>query len=335
MIAAGAELAASLSSVIDAYHAENPLSGALRVSGPDGVIVERAFGAASQQLSVANRLDMRFHIASMTKMFIAATVLRLVDEGRLDLAAHPGQYRSELAAIDARITLHHLLSHTAGLGDVYDVPDLQAVMARLVADGGSFPAYLGATPQLFEPGERWGYSSSGFLILAYLAETVTGEAFGVLLRRLFLDPIGMKNTGEDDPRRVNPGRAYGHCSYEGGSGNAEDDHLAIVHAPRELYSTVGDLDLWGCAIRAGKVLSPQAAAKSFTSYGRSTFDPTLGYGYGWFIASPFRMIGGQAPGFRATMWQLREPEFNVIMLWNHDAVEAHRLFGQLRPLLGI
>lgn len=335
MSGAGGGLAASLAAAIDEYHAAQPLSGIVRISGPEGVIVERVFGAASRQLGVANRAETRFHIASATKMFIAAAVLRLCDEGRLELTAHPGSYRADFAAIDRRVTLHHLLSHTSGLADVYDVADLEAVMARLVADRGSFADYLAATPMLFEPGERWGYSSSGFLILAYVVEAVSGEAFGTLLRRWFFDPIGMHDTGEDDPRLVNPGRAYGHVTAGGRDGNAPDDRLAIVTAPRELYSTAADLDLWGRAIRAGQVLSPDMAKRSFTSYGTSTFDPTLGYGYGWFLATPFRMIGGQAPGFRSAMWQLTQPELNVIMLWNHDAVESHRLFGRLRPLLGI
>jgi CubicO group peptidase (beta-lactamase class C family) len=329
------DLGASLAAEVAGYHTSQPLCGVLRISGPDGVILEQAYGEASRQLGVPNRPGTKFHIASATKMFIAATVLRLVDEGRLELAAHPGAYRPEFAPIDSRTTLHHLLSHTSGLADIYDVSGLKAAMERLLADGGSFPAYLAGMPQLFSPGERWGYSSTGFLILAYVAETVTGEPFGALLRRLFLDPIGMHDTGEDDPRLVNSGRAYGHFTLDGRDGNAEDDRLAIVPAPRELYSTAADLDLWGRALFGGRVLSPEAAAKSFTSYGTSTFDPVLGYGYGWFLAKPFRMIGGQAPGFRSAMWQFRERELNVIMLWNDQAVDSHLLFRRLRPLLGI
>jgi CubicO group peptidase (beta-lactamase class C family) len=329
------DLGASLAAEVAAHHASQPLSGVLRISGPDGVILEQAYGEASRQLGVPNRPSTKFHIASATKMFIAATVLRLVEEGRLELMAHPGAYRPEFTAIEARTTLHHLLSHTSGLADIYDEPGLKAAMERLLADAGSFPAYLAGRPQLFRPGERWGYSSTGFLILAYLAEAVTGETFGALLRRLFLDPIGMHDTGEDNPRLVNPGRAYGHFELDGRDGNAEDDRLAIIPAPRELYSTAADLDLWGRALYGGRVLSPDAAAKSFTSYGMSTFDPTLGYGYGWFLAKPFRMIGGQAPGFRSAMWQFPERELNVIMLWNDQAVDSHLLFRRLRPLLGI
>lgn len=329
------DLGDSLAAEVAAHNAGQPLSGVLRISGPDGVILEQAHGEASRQLGVPNRPGTKFHIASATKMFIAATVLRLVDEGRLELAAHPGAYRPEFASIDARTTLHHLLSHTSGLADIYDQADLTAAMARMLADAGSFPAHLAGMPQLFSPGERWGYSSTGFLILAYIAETVAGEAFGNLLRRLFLDPIGMHDTGEDDPRLVNPGRAYGHFSFDGRAGNAEDDRLAIVSAPRELYATAADLDLWGRALYAGRALSPDAAVRSFTSYGTSTFDPTLGYGYGWFLGKSFRMIGGQAPGFRSAMWQFPERELNVIMLWNDQDVDSHLLFRRLRPLLGI
>ena len=141
------------------------------------VLLERAYGKASVQLGVDNQISTRFHIASVTKMFISAAIVRLAGDGRLSLRKHPSAYLPALSAIDRRITLHHLLSQTSGLADVYDRPDLRIDLASLAKRGEPLLGYLTALPQLFDPGTRWSYSSTGFLLLAYVLEAVGWSAF--------------------------------------------------------------------------------------------------------------------------------------------------------------
>lgn len=328
-------MAESIADAIEDFHRATPLSGVVHLTIRGETIFERAFGAASVQLAVPNRTDTKFHIASVTKMFIAAAVLRLVDEGALDLSAHPGRYQGDFRAVDGRVTLHHLLSNTSGLADIYRVTDLRLEMGKFARDGASFTSYLGAMEQAFAPGETWSYSSTGFLMLAYLIEKVRGQPFGVAMREMFLDPLGMANTGEDDPLIINPGRAYGHVTRDGIVAHAEHDKLAGVAAPREFYATAGDLALWCQALLDGRVLSPKAERLSFTSYGAVDFDPNLGYDYGWFLGKDFRLIGGGTPGFRSELWQYPEQRLNIIMLWNNETINSHHLFWKLRPLLGL
>lgn len=327
--------AEAIANAIEDFHRATPLSGVVRLTIREEIIFERAFGAASVQLSAPNKTDTKFHIASITKMFIAAAVLRLADEGALDLHAHPARYHADFHAIDARVTLHHLLSNTSGLADIYRVADLRLEMDRLIRHGARFTSYLGAMEQIFAPGEKWSYSSTGFLILAYLIEAVRAQSFGAAIREMFLDPLGMANTGEDDPLAVNPGRAYGHVTRDGIVAHAENDKLAGIVAPREFYATAGDLDLWCQGLLDGRVLSPEAERLSFTSRGTVDFDPDLGYGYGWFLGKDFRLIGGGTPGFRSELWQYPEQRLNIIMLWNDETINSHRLFWKLRPLLGL
>src|ERR1700722_17066530 len=166
-----------LEAAIDAYPGRANLCGVIRISRGGRLLFEQAYGRASVQLGVDNRPDTRFHIASMTKMVIAAAVVRLAGEGVLSLQAHPSTYVPALAALDRRVTLHHLLSHTSGLADVYDQPDLRLDMLRLVARKGRLLDYLIALPQIFAPDERWAYSTTGFLLLAYVVEEVSGSPF--------------------------------------------------------------------------------------------------------------------------------------------------------------
>jgi CubicO group peptidase (beta-lactamase class C family) len=147
----------------------------------------------------------------------------------------------------------------------------------------------------------------------------------------------MLDTGPDDPYRVNPGRASGQIGSDGEWRNAKNDELAGIDAPREFYSTVVDLDLWGTGILNGKVLDDSSLALTFTPHAQvgpgSDFDPSLGYGYGWFLGPNYRWIGGMTPGFRAQMWQFPAERLNVVMLWNNENVDSQHVFRALRPIL--
>ncbi len=199
----------ALEAAIDGYRRRATLSGAIRVSRDGDVLLERAYGAASVQLGVANTVETRFHIASMTKMFIAASVVRLSQDGHLSLEDHPAAYVPELSQLDPRMTLHHLLSHTAGLADVYDVPSLRVEIDAVVHRKGSLLDYLAALPCLDPPGERWRYSSTGFLFLAYVVERAARAPFAQVMANLFFSPLGLANTGADDPYRGEPGSCDG------------------------------------------------------------------------------------------------------------------------------
>ena len=217
-----------LEDAIGRYAGRADLCGAIRISKGGAVIFESAYGRANEQLWVDNRLTTRFHIASATKMFIAAAVVRLVREGKISLEAHPSSYLPVLSALDPRISVHHLLTHMSGLSDVYDQPSLRIDMICLAQRKGRLLDYLTGLPQAFEPGARWGYSSTGYLLLAYIVEQVMGLPFDVAASRMFLQPLGMENTGADDPFKVNRGRAAGQNGRRGVWRNTPNDRSALL-----------------------------------------------------------------------------------------------------------
>jgi len=323
-----------MESCINAYHAEKPLSGTILISKDDNVIYEKAFGEASIQLGVPNKIETKYHIASVTKMFIAAAALKLYGKGQINLDYHPSTYLSGLDDLHRKITLHHLLSHTSGLFDIYDVPNLRHEVSKLLHENGNFLRYLGRQEQLFTPGEKWKYSSTGFLLISYILEEVTGKPFEKVLKEMFFEPLGMEDTGQDNPRLIHVNRAYGHTIVNGEYRNAENDKLAdLVQAPGELYSTVRDLNKWCNAILSGKVLDEELSNKMFTPYATVDFDPGLKYGYGWFLRGDLRLIGGGTPGFRSEIFQYPDHKINVIMLWNNEKIQSHELFWQINRAL--
>jgi len=311
---------------------EHDFSGTILVAQDGEVLFERAYGFASRQLNVLNVLETKFHIASVTKMFTAMTALILVEQGRISLHEKPAAYMPELAELDKDITLHHLLSHTSGLRDIYEVPNLRFEMSKLQNEQGNLLSYLVKLPQVFRPGEGWGYSSTGFILMGYLMERVTGLAFAELMTRYVLTPLSMTNTGLDLPHQINPGRAYGHAVENGRLVNADNDKLSIFEeAPGELYSTVRDLKVWCDAMFDCPLVSPQTLKLMFTPYGQ--VDPSLHYGYGWFLAPRFRMHGGGTPGFFSLIRQYPEQKASIIVLFNTDHMNAKTILSAVEPLL--
>ena len=319
-----------LASVFEQLEQEHSISGTMLISQNGEVLFEKAYGFASRQLNVPNVLETKFHIASVTKMFIAMAALILSEQGLIELHQKPAAYMPELAALDQDITLHHLLSHTSGLQDIYDVPDLRFEMHKLKNEHGNLLSYLVKLPQLFRPGEGWGYSSTGYILMGYLMEKVTGLSFPELMNRSILTPLSMTNTGLDLPRRINAGRAYGHAVENGQLVNANNDRLSIFEeAPGELYSTVQDLKKWCDALFDCPLVSPQTLTLMFTPYGQVA--PSLHYGYGWFLAPHFRAHGGGTPGFQSRIKQYPEQKVSIILLFNSDQMSIETILSAVEP----
>ena len=311
---------------------EHPFSGSILVAQAGEVLFEQAYGLASRQLNVPNTLDTKFPIASLTKMFIAMAALILTEQGQISLQEKPAAFLPELAALDQGITLHHLLSHTSGLQDIYDVPHLRFEMSKLKHEHGDLLSHLVHLPQLFRPGEGWRYSSTGYILLGYLLEKVTNLSFSELMQRYVLTPLSMTNTGLDRPRRINPGRAYGHTVEDGQVINADNDKLsAFEEVPGELYSTVHDLKTWCDALFDCPLVSPHTLQLMFTPYGR--VDALMQYGYGWFLAPRFRMHGGGTPGFISRLRQYPEQQASIILLFNSDQMSLETILTAVDPLI--
>jgi CubicO group peptidase (beta-lactamase class C family) len=320
-----------LALVVDQVGKEHRFSGTILVSRDGEVVFEKAYGLASRQLDVPNTPETKYHIASLTKMFIAMAALILLEQGHIELQEKPGAYLPELAVLNRDTTIHHLLSHTSGLQDIYEIQNLRFEMHKLKNEQGDLLSYLVRLPQMFPPGERWSYSSTGYILMGYLMEKVTGLSFAELMDRYVLAPLSMANTGLDNPRKINFGRAYGHTIENGQAVNADDDKLSELEAPGELYSTARDLKKWCDAMFDCPLISPQSLERMFTPHGQ--VNPTLHYGYGWFLAPRFRMHGGGTPGFVSRIRQYPEQKVSIILLANSDHLNPETILSAVEPLI--
>lgn len=186
---------------------------ALGIMSHGAMIYARGYGMASVDPPVANDASKLFDVASISKHFVAASVVLLAQQGRLKLTDDVRKFVPELPDYGSTITIDHLLWHTSGLRDY-----------NLLLDLGGFD-YSEVTTQVqglefvtrqrglnFAPGTRWEYSNSGYLLLAIIAERVSGKAMNQLAREQFFDPLGMPQSIYRDRHDLKiPNRALGYA----------------------------------------------------------------------------------------------------------------------------
>ena len=213
---AAGTLAARLDSVASAYARRGELSGVVLVADHGAVVYEHAFGDANREWHVPNTVATRFRIASTTKQFTAALVLRLVEQGKLRLDAHIADYLPDYPRPQGQqVTLEQLLTHSSGLPDYPHLPRFYEDQAARSHTTPELLALFDSLPLEFTPGSKWSYSNSGYVVLGAIIERVTGTTYAKALRELLLTPLGLGDTGFDDPADVVERRAAGYLRTAG------------------------------------------------------------------------------------------------------------------------
>ena len=185
-------------SYVRSFHDLRLFNGAALIVDGGEVLFEGAFGQSDFADGTAHTPRTRFRIASLTKQFTAALILRLEEEGLLRVEDPVGHYVEEYPAENAdRITLHHLLTHTSGLPSHTNVPGFMDWEAATPFSPGEIVALTWEAPLSFEPGTDFEYSNSGYVLLGWIAERVTGLSYDEALGAYVLDPLELRDTGYD------------------------------------------------------------------------------------------------------------------------------------------
>lgn len=253
----GAGLVAALDSAA-AAHLENEMVAGFSVAvvkGADTLLL-KGYGLVDLEWDVATPRDASasYEIGSMTKQFTAAAILRLVEEGKLDLDADLTEYLPEFDTQGHRVPLRRLLDHTSGIRGYTEMPTFgELAMRKLPRD--TLVALVGAEPFDFEPGTALIYNNSAYFLLGLIIEAVTEQPYEDFLAAQFFGPLGMENTYYCSERAVRDHRAHG---YDGSpAGLVRKGYLDHTwpFAAGSLCSTVGDLVRWNQALHGGRVLS--------------------------------------------------------------------------------
>lgn len=290
-----------------------------------GVVVKSAgYGLANLELGVPVTTNTVFEIGSVTKQFTAAGILLLQQQGKLSIEDPINLYLKHTPAAWTNIAIRHLLAHTSG---IKSYTGLEGFEWRRRLNQTQFIQAIGTRPLEFAPGDSWKYSNSGYNLLGYIIENVSGTDYWSFLRSRVFQRLDMSATTDRDPGTIIPNRAAGYEQTNSLHVNRDYD-LTDVFAAGAMVSTIGDLAKWNIALDSTNLLS--AASKTFMWNSQRLNDGTLTkYGLGWFIETlEDRHVighGGATSGFSATVQRFSDDQMTVILLTNTDEMIATSL----------
>jgi CubicO group peptidase (beta-lactamase class C family) len=298
-------------------------AGAAVLVAQDGkILFEKGYGLADVEQHVPVTAVTKFRIGSITKQFTAAAILKLQEQGKLSVQDKLAKYIPDFPRGD-EVTLHHLLTHTSGIHSYTDKPGFFDTVTKPVTPAELINSFK-HDPYDFDPGKKWRYDNSGYFLLGYIVEKVSGQTYGDFLARTFFEPLGMTNTGvyRSDLRLDH--EALGYKFEQGRFSKALNWDMSWAGGAGALYSTVEDLYRWNEAVfSTGKLLkepSLQAAFTAVKTTENKEDDSNDGYGYGWGL-SRFRGVqeishGGGLQGFTSYLLRLPRENFTVAVLVN-------------------
>jgi CubicO group peptidase (beta-lactamase class C family) len=238
------------------------------VNDGDKVVVAKAYGFAHRGLEIHNTIDTRLAVASGTKGLTSLTVASLIEDGSLDWATTARSVLgSDLPLIDDTVTVEQLLAHRSGIGDYFDEEEerpitdyVLAVSAHELGTTEQYLTVLDGHPSKFAPGERFAYCNGGFVVLALIAERVSGTPFRELIRQRVCAPAGMPDTEFLRSDELPGGTALGYLDDDGPRTNVF--HLPVLGSgDGGIYSTVADIHALWTAMFAGRIVSVEHVAE--------------------------------------------------------------------------
>jgi D-alanyl-D-alanine carboxypeptidase len=339
-------LATTLQQILDETTADGSIPGAvLAVHVPGQQPWVGASGVADRQSGAAMTTDTRVRIASISKVFTAALVLLLVEEGTISLDAPVATYLPDVIPNGQAVTVRQLLQHTSGIYDyledrnvvnqAYREPQRTWQPAELVAYANQFPAS-------FAPGSpgNWDYSSTNYVLLGMIVEQVTGNSMAQAMRQRIFEPLELDNTFFVPQEEVQGEQARGYSRTV----DQTNISLSFAFGTANMVSTVGDVQRFGDALFGGRLLRPETLNQmlQFTS-GKGQYNmPALEYGLGVMrnvlpigpgpggqqrppeLSTVLGHIGGFG-GFRSALWHAPEGGITIALGMNQASTDPNLL----------
>ncbi len=246
--------------VVQSYVSNKQFMGTVLVARGDQVLLSKGYGSANLEWAIPNTPSTKFRLGSVTKQVTAASVLLLEERGKLKADDPVKKYLPDAPAAWDKMTLFHVLTHTAGIPNFTSFPDYRT-SEPFPTTPEKLVARFRDKPLEFEPGEKWNYSNSGYVLLGYLIEQISGESYAKFVQDNIFTPLGMKDSGYDSNSAVILNRAAGYAEGPNGPVNARFIDMTIPFSAGALYSTTEDLLRWEHGLFGGKLLSPASLAK--------------------------------------------------------------------------
>ena len=330
------EAIAAARALVERNAAADRFSGAVLVTKNGQMLFSGAYGLADREKKIPNKLDTRFRIGSMNKMFTAVSVLQLVEADKIKLTDPLGKYIIDYPNKDiaTKVTIHQLLTHTGGTGDIFGPQfDAHRKELRTLSD---YVALYGKRGPQFEPGSRWRYSNYGMLLAGVVIEQVSGQSYYDYVQEHVYKPAGMTSSGSLPEDQAVVDRSIGYMRSDSGGWAPNTDTLPYRGTSAGGgYSTVSDLVRFANALLSHKLLN--AASTELLITGK--VDAGGGkYAYGFEDqrdkdGNGYVGHGGGAPGMNGDLRIYPKSGYIVAVLANLDPPAAQRIAEFLDPRL--
>lgn len=340
------QVAGELGTHLEKLAVEDKFSGAVLVARNGRPIFQRAYGMANKNRQIRNGVDTKFNLGSMNKMFTAVAIAQLAERGKLSFSDTVGKHLPGYPnkAVAEKVTIHHLLTHTSGMGDYlnekfYDRLDRMRTVSDLV------PLFVN-DPLSFEPGESWDYSNAAFAVLGLIIEKVSGQDYFGYVKQHVFKRARMTKTDFYERDHDVPGRAIGYMRV-----NAKGEPDA--EAPRQentstrpargspaggAYSTVNDMLKFHIALRDNKLLSQKYV--ELVTTGKAKVPPgwpmhEYGYGFTITVINGKRIVGhgGTSLGVAGKFEMYPELGYTVVVLSNYELPAIMPAVAKTRELI--
>ncbi|WP_343615556.1 serine hydrolase [Flavobacterium sp.] len=333
--------AQKIEQLLSKYNEYGQFNGSALVAENGKVIFKKGFGSANMEWNIPNQPDTKFRLGSITKQFTALLIVKLAEEGKIKLDAPVTTYVPDYPKENGdKITIHHLLTHTSGIPNYTNAPNFLKEKARNPYTPADFVKTFSSLPLDFKPGEKFNYSNSGYFLLGYIIEKITGKTYEQYLQETIFTPLKMVNSGFDHSDVILKNRAAGYEKNGKKIVNAAYLDMSIPYAAGSLYSTVEDLYLWDQALYTNKLLSEKSMESLFKPYIKAWGDES--YGYGWSVEDinngdkgKLKIIehGGGINGFNTIISRIPADKNLVVLLNNTGGTVLGEMNAAIRSIL--
>ena len=298
------------------------------------VIYRKAFGKANLELGVDMTPDNVFRVGSITKQFTAVSILMLEEEGKLSLQDDITKFIEDYPTNGEKITIHHLLTHTSGIKSYTSMQKFGEVVTKDESPL-KFIDFFKNEPVDFKPGEKYLYNNSGYFILGYIIEKVSGKSYSDFIQERIFDKLGMNNSYYGSHTTFIKNRASGYQKNGGDFSNAQYISLSLPYAAGSIMSNVDDMLKWQTAISKNTLLKQETIQKAFTNYTLNNGEK-INYGYGWSLneisETPTIEHGGAIPGFLSMGVYVPSDDVYVILFSNCGCKSPENLAVEIAAL---
>ncbi len=325
---AAQEIAAKADAFLSAYEQQKKFSGVAVIAKDGKPLFAKAYGMANADWRIPNDLETRFRLGSITKQFTAAAILKLEEQGKLKTGAKACDYLPSCPPLWQSLTIHQLLNHTAGLPNFTAVDAYRTIQSRPSRSQEQLKLIEGK-PLDFDPGTKFSYSNTGYLLLGLIIEKASGMPFEAYLAKEIFTPAGMTSTLSDSTNAVIPKRAEGYVSNGGKMTRAKFIDMSIPGAAGNVLSTAEDLVRWDRALAENKVISAESRARMLTAEkGNYGYGSTVGNLQGKRVDGH----GGGIDGFVTNFARIADDNVAVIVLSNFEDAPLGEIFNGLMRL---